>query len=385
MGNCRNIFKGVSLLLGVAALASCGRTARISVEVADAPESKFVLMQQNVNRFDVLDTVKTDASGKFSYRVKVEKGNPDFFYIYRNGEKISFLLLNAGDKVSVKADTTGNYSVTGSEESEKLRQIDSDYAEFTASMDSLAAAIEAAGDDADAVSASSREMSKAYTDYYRKCVRYVMENSKSLTVVPVFYQTVSDRFYVFSQDTDALHFKSVADSLSTVYPDSKYVRALKQEADTRARQLELRVRVQTAESVGYLDFEMPDTKGKKVSLSSAASDARAVLLCFWSPDDALQKMFNLDVLKKVYADYKDRGLEIFQVAVAMDKPAWARIVDAQNLEWINVCDGLGQNSPAVRLYNVTRLPACFLIVDGALSDKTVTDEASLRRALREVL
>ena len=73
------------------------------------------------------------------------------------------------------------------------------------------------------------------------------------------------------------------------------------------------------------------------------------------------------------------------MAIAVDKPAWARIVSAQGLEWTNVCDGLGQNSPVVGMYNITKLPAYFLIADGALSDKVITDEASLRRALDDVL
>ena len=383
MKSSKNICFGAVLLFGAAVVAGCSRQAKLSVEIADAPESEIVLMQQNVNRYDVLDTVKTDAVGRFTYKVKLEKGDPDFVYLYRNGRKISSLLLSCGDRVSVVADTVGNYSVSGSEESEKLRQVDSDYTAFSEAMDSLAAEVNAAGNDRKAAAELGTKMTKMYTDYYRKCVRCVMENSKSLTVIPVFYQTVSNSFYVFSQDTDALHFKNVADSLAAVYPDSKYVRALKQEAESRSKQLELRVRMQTAESVGFLDMEMPDTRGKKVRLGEL--DAKAILLYFWSPDDALQKMFNLDVMKKVYADYKDRGLEIYQVAVASDKPAWARVVSAQGLEWINVCDGLGQNSPAVRLYNITKLPSYFLIVDGSLSDKTITDEASLRKALNSVL
>ena len=384
MASYSKIARNAAVLSCIAAMAAgCCKSAKLFVEVTGAPESEIVLMQQNVNKYDVLDTVKTDASGKFSLKVKMDKGDPDFVYLYRNGRKLSSLLLSAGDRVSVTADTTGNYTVSGSEESEKLMQVDKDYSAFTETMDSIASAINAAGDDEKAVAELSRKMTRTYMDYYRKCVRYVMENSRSLTVIPVFYQTVSDSFYVFSQDTDALHFKNVADSLTTVYPDSKYVRALRQEADSRSKRLELRVRMQTAESVGYLDVEMPDTRGQKVRISDL--DAKAVLLYFWSPDDALQKMFNLDVMKKVYADYRDKGLEIYQVAIAVDKPAWARIVSAQGLEWTNVCDGLGQNSPVVGMYNITKLPAYFLIADGALSDKVITDEASLRRALDDVL
>ena len=141
--------------------------------------------------------------------------------------------------------------------------------------------------------------------------------------------------------------------------------------------------VRAAEEIGYPQLELPDVHGKKVKISDL--DAKAVLLYFWSPDNALQKMANLDVLKKIYSDYKGKGLEIYQVAIAVDKPAWERIVTAQGLGWTNVCDGLGENSPVIGQYNLNRLPAYFLIVDGQLSDRAISDEKTLRKALDQVL
>lgn len=373
----------VLLLLTAAAMAACTGSAGITAEIKDAGESEIVLRQQNINKFDILDTVRTDAAGRFRYKVKLEKGNPDFIYIYRNDGKLASLLLQSGDKVHVVADTAGNYSVEGSAESEKLRLVEKDYADFSAKMDSLANELSEVGNDAAREAELSSEMAGCYTGYYRKCVKYVMSNSRSLTVVPVFYQTVAGSFYVFSQDTDALHFANVADSLALAYPDSKYVKALEQEAASRRKQLELRVRLQTAEEIGYPQLELPDVHGKKVKISDL--DAKAVLLYFWSPDNALQKMANLDVLKKIYSDYKGKGLEIYQVAIAVDKPAWERIVTAQGLGWTNVCDGLGENSPVIGQYNLNRLPAYFLIVDGQLSDRAISDEKTLRKALDQVL
>ena len=373
----------VLLLLTAAAMAACTGSAGITAEIKDAGESEIVLRQQNINKFDILDTVRTDAAGRFRYKVKLEKGNPDFIYIYRNDRKLASLLLQSGDKVHVVADTAGNYSVEGSAESEKLRLVEKDYVDFSSKMDSLANELSEVENDAAREAELSSEMAGCYTGYYRKCVKYVMSNSRSLTVVPVFYQTVAGSFYVFSQDTDALHFANVADSLALVYPDSKYVKALEQEAASRRKQLELRVRLQTAEEIGYPQLELPDVHGKKVKISDL--DAKAVLLYFWSPDNALQKMANLDVLKKIYSDYKGKGLEIYQVAIAVDKPAWERIVTAQGLGWTNVCDGLGENSPVIGQYNLNRLPAYFLIVDGQLSDRAISDEKMLRKALDQVL
>ena len=63
----------------------------------------------------------------------------------------------------------------------------------------------------------------------------------------------------------------------------------------------------------------------------------------------------------LYATYHDRGLEIYQVSLDIDKPTWAATVRNQGLPWINVSDGLGVQSPAVAAYNVNHIPAMFVI------------------------
>ena len=153
----------VLLLLTAAAMAACTGSAGITAEIKDAGESEIVLRQQNINKFDILDTVRTDAAGRFRYKVKLEKGNPDFIYIYRNDRKLASLLLQSGDKVHVVADTAGNYSVEGSAESEKLRLVEKDYADFSAKMDSLANELSEVGNDAAREAELSSEMAGCYT------------------------------------------------------------------------------------------------------------------------------------------------------------------------------------------------------------------------------
>ena len=227
------------------------------------------------------------------------------------------------------------------------------------------------------------ELAKVYVDYYRGRLKYVMSNPYSMTTIPVLFQTVGVNFPVFGQQTDAIHFDNVCDSLETLYPESRYVMALRQEADRRYRMLELSAKLQSAEEVDYLDIDMPDVNGVKRKLSDV--DARVILLHFWAPDQAAQKMFNNDVLKPVYADFAGKGLEIYQVAISTDNAGWARVVKEQGLGWINVCDGLGTASPAVPAYNLTSLPASFILADGELQEDRITDAASLRRVLGRLL
>ena len=210
-----------------------------------------------------------------------------------------------------------------------------------------------------------------------------MENCKSLTVVPVFYQTFGDNVPVFSQLTDAIHFSNISDSLATVYPESEYVKLLKKQADERRSQMELTARLQTADQIGFPDVMLPDMKGQKVSLSSV--EAKVVLVQFWTASEAAQKMFNVELLKSIYNDYHKKGLEIYQVALDPDKGNWANVVKEQQLPWINVCDGRGANSPYALLYNIGALPATYIIADGELVDGKIVDEKSLRKFIEKLL
>ncbi|HCY72876.1 MAG TPA: hypothetical protein DHU75_01715 [Rikenellaceae bacterium] len=358
----------LSLALAVLCAVSCGNKTSIDMTVEGAPSTALAVYKLNASSSELLDSVKTDSHGRFRYNVKVEKGQPEFVYIYDGDTRLASLLLESGQKVVVDADTTGKYSVSGSEGSSELCEVEKDYNAFLHNM-------MACEDDRSAVS--------TYLAYYRSRVKYVMSHSKSLSVIPVFYQVLSPGVPVFSQPTDAVLFRSVCDSLKTVYPDSRFVRALDVDAKNRERQLGLSVTLSQAQEVGFPELNMPDVNAKKVSLAGIKS--KAILVHFWSDGDNEQVLFNTDVLKPLYEKYHSRGLEIYSVCLSMDKALWASIVKNQKLPWVNVCDGKGVTSPAVTLYNVTTLPYSVLIFDGEISSVAIKGERDLRARLDKIL
>ena len=380
MSRFSRIFLGAAAILG---LAACARTAKVSGVIEGAPASDVVVKVLNVNQYQVLDTLKTDASGKFSCKVDVAKGQPEFVYVFHKDRKIASLLLEAGDKVSVKADTLGASVVEGSEESLKLAAVEADFAAAKASLAGLSEKLQSAS--SSQAEELRKQIGKTYVDYYRSRVAYVMNNSRSLTIVPVMYQSFSESLPVFGQATDALHFSSAADTLEMVYPDSKYVKALRKEADQRLSYLNVAARLSTATEIGYPEVVLPDVQGNKLKLSEVEAKSKVTMLFFWTPSNTSQKMFNLDVLKSVYADYHKRGFEIYQVAIDPDKALWAKVVKEQALPWVNVCDGRGAQSPYVLQYNLSALPLAYIISDGTLVDGQVVDEKSLRKFLNNLL
>lgn len=374
-------FSKIIILAAVAFTAvSCGNKASISGTLASAPSSEVVVKLLDVNRYEVLDTLMTDEAGEFSYKVAVEKGQPEFVYVFYGDKKVASLLLEAGDNVKVQADTLGNYSVEGSEESLRLAQVEKDYSAALAKLNAIAVQMEGASEAE--IADLRRQMGQEYVRYYRDRVKYVMENGSSLTAVTVLFQNFGANLPVFGQTTDALHFKSTADCLEAVYPDSKYVKALRKEAERRFGYLEFESRISSAEAVGYPDIELPDVNAQKIKLSDV--DSKVVMIYFWSAADAGMKMFNLDVLKSLYEDYHQKGFEIYQVSLDVDKAAWAKVMKEQKLPWINVCDSRGASSPYVMLYNIPALPAIYIINDGDLVDGEVVDEKSLRKLLSKL-
>ena len=218
-------------------MTACSRSAKIKGVIADTTSAEIVVKMLDVNHYRVLDTLKTNSRGEFSYRVKLIPGQPEFVYLFLNEKKIASLLLATGDKVTVAADTLGRSSMIGSEESLQLEMIESHFAETKAEIKALSEKIMTAK--ASEAEVLRDQLAKLYVSYYRNCVEYVMENSKSLTVIPVLYQSFSESLPVFGQATDAIIFSNVADSLEMVYPDSKYVKALRAEAKNRTARMEL--------------------------------------------------------------------------------------------------------------------------------------------------
>ena len=357
-------FSFLAAAIAFATAVSCTGGASVSGVLEGASGGTVVLRELSGGS----DTVKVSPSGAYRAHLKIEE--PEFVYISRNGRQIASLLLFKGDRVKFSSDTLGHdLSIEGSPESEKLAGIDKDYADFSRAFSS-------AGEVA--------EKSKIYIDYYRSRVSYVLNNTKSLTSVQVLFQrTPVGTMPVFNQLTDALLFSTVADSLSTVYPTSRYVVSLRKEAELRKNRLDLDSRLRNATLQSFPEIELADNTGVQRKLSEV--DGKVVMLYFWTAT-AGQNMFNTASLLPLYEKYHPRGFEIYAVSLDTDKTEWATMVREQKLPWINVCDTRGSASTYAGIYNVTTVPYAFFILDGDIdSGASVTDEKTLRAYLAEKL
>ena len=377
-----------SLPLITALIATCGKRdeARVSLTVKGAPDSTEVVVSRlALNQMQVLDTLYTSKE-KVSAEVPVYPGSPEFVYLtYGNGGSAALLLQNR-DRVTVSADMTGtDVRIEGSEESVLMQKVDSDIRAFNAAFDSLTYELAAVGEDGsqEEIARLKREMGALYVKCKQEAVKYVVTHSKSLTIVPVLYQKTSGGLPIFAQATDAIIMERAYDSLRTVYPSSPYIVSLADEVSARRNALEIQNRMASAEEVDFPEIVLNDVNGQQQSLT--ALKGNVVVLMFWDAANVQQRVYNTD-LKILYEKYHSRGLEVYQVGLNSDKTAWALQVKEQELPWISVCDPAAGASVGAMVYNVSQLPAMYLISrQGSIDSKDVFDMRLLETEIRRLL
>ena len=106
------------------------------------------------------------------------------------------------------------------------------------------------------------------------------------------------------------------------------------------------------------DLSLPDLNGKSVSLSELKG--KVVLIDFWASWCGPCRRNNPHLVK-LYNKYHEKGLEIYGVSLDEDMEDWKNAVHHDKINWIQVIDDKGWQSPAASLYGVDMIPSSFLL------------------------
>lgn len=115
-------------------------------------------------------------------------------------------------------------------------------------------------------------------------------------------------------------------------------------------------------SVGsdYKDIIGKTRNGDEIKLSDLVAKNKYTILEFWASWCGPCRG-EIPNLKKAYAKYHGKGLEIMSVSLDAKNPAWIKALDDEKTVWPNVIvDGEFQN-PQVVNYGITGIPASYLI------------------------
>ncbi len=115
-----------------------------------------------------------------------------------------------------------------------------------------------------------------------------------------------------------------------------------------------------SQSVKYLapTFSIRDTSGHEILLSDFKD--KYLLIDFWASWCAPCRENNPE-LKRLYHQYKDKGLQLLSISMDTDAEKWKRAIIADNMDWLQGTDLKGIEGGVGRKYLINGIPNYLLI------------------------
>ena len=349
----RIFFVATVLLL---ALSSCQSS---KVKIAGrfvGSDANMVYLERNTTlEQTIIDSVKIAEDGSFALNINDAPATPTLYNVIFNNERIP-LLVQRGDKINVQSagSVLRNCEVSGSLETELLHSFNKEYISGVARLNEIISKYTN-----DLSEEQTKAVSKEYTELYRKIkrsqLRFIIEHKDRIAAIYALYQRIPNDANLFNGDSDVIYYRTVAEAVEQTYPESPYLPILRTQIARMDAQLNL---LSNITETSFPEINMPDMYGNQKSLT--ALEGNVILLHFWSAAIGNGNAINAD-LKDIYAKYHDQGFEIYQVGIDTSKAAWINAVQEQKLRWISVSDLQGEASSSLKSYNISKLPANYLI------------------------
>lgn len=380
-------------ITAMALLVSCGGNSDDQSAESDIPGHEISGKIQGAEGEKVRLMVFEDGQEKFidsciivdgSYIVhtKTDELREYILFVGKDVPIILFLDESSND-VTVSGSAPGvgeNYTVTGSEHSEGIHrymlfikqhydlemelinQVNTTNPEDKELIESLMARL-------DSISLLQR-------DY---AINEIMKDSASPVSWMLLRELVPASGITKMDSTDLRYFQMVANGMRAKYPYTEYVTYIENDITSIQSQLAQK----NAPPSLAPDLKLKDVNGKELALSSLRG--KVVLLDFWASWCVPCRQENPNVVK-MYEKYKNKGFTVYSVSLDEQKDAWTKAIKDDNLSWPNhVSDLKGWASEGAALYNVTSIPATFLIdKEGNIIAQNLRGQ-ELEQKLQEIL
>ncbi len=120
------------------------------------------------------------------------------------------------------------------------------------------------------------------------------------------------------------------------------------------------------------DFTLPDQDGNEISLSDFPN--QYIIIDFWASWCSYCRAENPQLVT-LYSKYKDKGVEIIGVSVDTDIYNWTGAVADDEIEFVQISDLMGFDSPVAQTYGVNSIPR-MILVDPSGTILLITGKAS---------
>jgi peroxiredoxin len=307
---------------------------------------KVYLLEADSTKINVVDSTNLSEDNGFTFKHAAPFSN---LFKVRIGSSIFDVIAKNGDEITFKTDmgdTAHPYTITGSAESDKIKEfnkLSNDFGEKTSKIvaeyqDKVAKI----GHESDSLMAVYKPMFMASQDAYSNAVvRFVNDNKTSLAG---FYAATSLDNYKYEPQLVAY-----ADAIKDNFKDNPAVQQfLKEMALVRPV------------SIGHKapEFATTGLDGKTVKL--ADYKGKYVMLDFWASwcGPCRQEMPNV---VKQYEAFKAKGLNIVGISLDEEKGAWQKGIADLKMTWPQASDLQKFDGPTEKLYHIEAIPSNFIV------------------------
>jgi peroxiredoxin len=305
----------------------------------------------------LLDSAKLSGSnGNFNLSGK-GKANEIYELVFGENE-IAVPLINDVDDIKVDVDLSKKndfYTVTGSEASNQLKQLITDFGKKNFAVEKSFADLDSLKRQnvTDSVMiAATNDKNNAINDLNNYLKKFIQSNTNvALSTLALTWGSRS-----FTQQD----FDMELTMLTKKYPDNPLLKDIRRNIDAQKAQAAAQANGDNNSWIGQQapDLSLPDVNGKNISISSFKG--KYLLVDFWASWCGPCRMENPNVVK-AYAQFKDKNFTVLGVSLDKEKDPWLQAIKDDNLAWTHISDLKYWNSEAVQLFKFNGIPFNILI------------------------
>ncbi|MCH2214411.1 MAG: AhpC/TSA family protein [Flavobacteriales bacterium] len=347
-----NFFVVLSITILLGSCQTAPRLNTITGAIEGAEGQTISLIGYNNGVPDTLHFSGFDQNGSFSFEFKA--GRPDFYTLSIDKENSIILILDSTDS-AVKIDgkfgeLKESYSVSGSSESERLKNLLVRTTSYEKQLDSLMTSLRnsATSGKNEKRAELGNTYNKTREEYREYLLNFIEENPAMLANFTALQR--------LNMKEDLDQFVKVRNALSDKVQGNYFFDNLSEQIAVTENQIRLENLLKPGSEAP--EIALPNPNGEIVKLSDYRGNY--VLIDFWASWCRPCRMENPNVVR-MYNKYEDKNFEILGVSLDKTKDKWVTAIEQDNLLWPHVSDLKFWQSAAAELYNVKSIPFTVLV------------------------
>ncbi|MGN0186421.1 MAG: thioredoxin-like domain-containing protein [Paludibacteraceae bacterium] len=329
-------------------LNACHRAPQFTVEgTIDAAAGDTLHLEQITDSAILsIDYAVLPADGHFTFSAN-QPNYPEFYRLRIGSESIVFA-VDSCETIGIvgqKKKFATNYTVTNSENSQKIQQLRNSGFELQRAVNT-----------AHANNTWDNAEITALIEQHKTLARQIiMSDTRSTASYYAVNQMVNGiRLFQVDNRLDRSYIGAVATAYKVFMPENPRTKLLEQHVLGAINAQNI---LQTeAELIGAIDIELPNRLGENVKLSSLKGK---VVLVDFSAYALEQATTHTLFLRELYDIYHAAGFEIYQISLDENKLFW--LEQTRTVPWVCVRDKQAPNCKYLLSYNVQSIPAWFLL------------------------